>query len=189
MAYFAIILGSLLTPYQVINSHLFCDPDPEANVPEYCLDTLLGFSFDQDTIIQASSFPPVVTVPYSPNLGNATHVRPSAYQPKFGGINCDSDCSVMSDGLPWDESDYGNVGACPKELFYDWIFIDGIGWIHCRDWGEAMTIKYDARFGVTVIPVDVLWNLKKTKDGGFVPPSWSMTVTDQFLIREKRPDP
>ena len=40
----------------------------------------------------------------------------STYDPKLGGINCDSDCSQLATG-PMDDSLYGLVAACP----HDWV--------------------------------------------------------------------
>jgi hypothetical protein len=83
----------------------------------------------------------------------------SYYNPTLGGINCDSNCSVLADGTLWDESMSGNVAAClPEWLGYSIrLGVMGLGSVKCRDVGGLIKPYYSRYHGRWVIPVDVLW--------------------------------
>lgn len=78
------------------------------------------------------------------------------YYPDQGGVNCNQDCSILADNQPWDAGDYGNVAACPRELFYQHLEIQGFGTVHCRDTGPAVTVRWNDYWQQYVIHVDVL---------------------------------
>lgn len=78
------------------------------------------------------------------------------YYPELGGINCNDDCGVLADNLPWDDGDYGRVAACPHELFYETIVIPGIGPLLCRDTGPAVKAVLHDAYKEWVFFVDIL---------------------------------
>lgn len=77
------------------------------------------------------------------------------YNPQLGGINCDSDCSTMADGLGWGVGDYGRVAACLPDWLGGYVTVGGYR-LKCRDTGGAIVVEFNEHYGRWVIHVDVL---------------------------------
>ena len=83
------------------------------------------------------------------------------YDPKLGGINCDSDCSMLADGSATANAIYyGNApvstAACLREWIGRTVTIDGLGTFLCRDTGGGIVTKYNEIHQRTVIHLDVM---------------------------------
>lgn len=72
-------------------------------------------------------------------------------------INCDSvdSAHLLADGLPWDESDYGKVAACPPGWHYLYITLP-TGTYLCRDTGPAIDCKFNPYHMEYVCHMDIL---------------------------------
>jgi len=83
------------------------------------------------------------------------------YDYALGGINCDSDCSMMADGsASVDATYYGDdivsTAACIQEWVGETVMIDGLGIFRCRDTGGDMIIEFNDVYREWVIHLDVL---------------------------------
>lgn len=85
----------------------------------------------------------------------------SYYMPPLGGINCDSDCSVVADGTAVTDC-YDWCVACPIGWYGRWLDLGDIGQWQCRDHGGAIHPVYGERYtpeGFVTgwsIPIDLL---------------------------------
>lgn len=70
-------------------------------------------------------------------------------------INCGDEPMILADGLGWDESDFGNVAACPKGWHYLTVNFGEYS-VLCRDRGGMINVVYSEYFRRWVIHIDVL---------------------------------
>ena len=92
-------------------------------------------------------------IPPPPPIASTTLIV-THYDPAAAGVNCDADCSVLADNLPWSYDD--PIAACIMDWFYQWVTIDGLGTFHCRDTGGGIVREWDEDLGMWIIRIDIL---------------------------------
>ena len=82
-------------------------------------------------------------------------IRASWYNPSLGGVNCMEPCAMLGDGTPVNDG-YGTMAACPMGWYGNYLHVDGLPTVQCRDHGGAIHPTWYEELGQWAIVIDYL---------------------------------